>query len=48
MRDRDRGLGIEALRPTEGLANLLGRLCRCRMRCNRNVPDASPIVGEKH
>jgi hypothetical protein len=34
--------------PGKGLAKLLGRpRCR-RMRGDRHVPDASPIVGEEH
>jgi len=34
--------------PREGLAKLLGRPRRRRMRGDRDVPDASPIVGEEH
>jgi len=34
--------------PGKGLAQLLGRPRRRRMRGDRHVPDASPIVGEEH
>jgi hypothetical protein len=34
--------------PRKGLAKLLHRPRRRRMRGDRNVPDASPIMGEKH
>lgn len=34
--------------PRKGLAQLLGRPCRCRLRGDRDVPNASPIVGEAH
>jgi hypothetical protein len=34
--------------PRKSLAQLLGGPRRCRMRGNRDVPNASPIVGEEH
>ena len=34
--------------PRKGLAKLLGGPRRRRMRGDRHVPDASPIVGEEH
>jgi hypothetical protein len=34
--------------PRKGLAELLGRSRRRRMRGDRHVPNASPIVGEEH
>jgi len=33
--------------PRKGLAELLGRPLRRRMRGDRHVPNASPIVGEE-
>jgi hypothetical protein len=34
--------------PRKGLAKLVGRPRRRRMRRDRDVPNASPIVGEKY
>jgi hypothetical protein len=34
--------------PRKGLAELLGRPRRRRMRGDRHMPDASSIVGEEH
>ena len=34
--------------PRKGLAQLLGRPRGRRMRGDRHVPDAPPIVGEEH
>jgi hypothetical protein len=38
----------DSLLPRKSFAQLLGRPRCCRMRGDRHVPDASPIVSEEH
>jgi hypothetical protein len=48
MHGRDRGSDIEALRPTETPREVVGPSAPRRLRSDRYVPDASPIVGEEY